>query len=264
MLSVTIITRNEAHDIQACLESVRWADEIVVLDSGSSDGTQAICRRYTDNVIETDWPGFGPQKNRALDYATGDWILSLDADERVPADLANEIQAAMQEDDADGYEIPRLSYYCGRPMHHGGWWPDYTVRLFRRGKARFSPSPVHEKVEMLGPVGRLNRHLVHYSFRDVEEVLEKMDRYSTISAQMLYELGVQSSLTKAVVKGVWSFVQTYILRAGFLDGRNGFLLAVSNAEGTFYKYVKLLSLQHSHLPLETSQPTRSQTTETST
>ena len=243
MLSVIIITKNEFDQIRQCLESIRWADEIVVLDSGSTDGTVNICREFTDKVFETDWPGFGPQKNRALDKATGDWVFSIDADERVSPELRQEIEQAMTSMQYQGYNIPRSSHYCGRRIRHSGWWPDYIVRLFRRDSSRFSDSLVHEHVEVQGPVGRLRSPLIHYSFGNFEEVLDKVNRYSTYNAEMLLQAGKSSSVSKAALRGLWAFIKTYIFRAGFLDGRHGFMLAVSNAEGTYYKYVKLIFLQ---------------------
>ena len=248
MLSVIIITKNEAEQIRECLESVRWADEMVILDSGSTDGTMDICREFTDNVFETDWPGFGPQKNRALEKATGDWVLSIDADERISPKLRQEIEQAMTSKQYQGYEIPRSSYYCGRRIRHSGWWPDYIVRLFRGDSARFSDSLVHEHVEVQGAVGRLRIPLIHYSFGNFEEVLDKVNRYSTYNAEMLLQAGKSTSILKAAWRGFWTFIKTYIFRAGFLDGRHGFMLAVSNAEGTYYKYVKLLLLQETRSP----------------
>ena len=248
MLSVFIITKNEAEQIRECLESVRWADEMVILDSGSTDGTVDICREFTDNVFETDWPGFGPQKNRALEKATGDWVLSIDADERISPKLRQEIEQAMTSKQYQGYEIHRSSYYCGRRIRHSGWWPDYIVRLFRGDSARFSDSLVHEHVEVQGAVCRLRIPLIHYSFGNFEEVLDKVNRYSTYNAEMLLQAGKSTSILKAAWRGFWTFIKTYIFRAGFLDGRHGFMLAVSNAEGTYYKYVKLILLQETRSP----------------
>lgn len=238
-LSVILITRNEAENIAACLESVAWADEIIVLDSGSSDETPAICRRYTPHVSITDWPGFGPQKNRALQQATGEWVLSIDADERVTAALRAEIQQVLAAPGADAYEMPRLSSYLGQPMRHGGWWPDHVTRLFRRGAARFSDARVHETLLVEGRTGRLSQHLVHHSFRRLEQVIGKMDSYSSAAAASMAERGRSAGLGSAVLHGFFAFLRTYVLRAGFLDGRLGFVLAVSNAEGAYYKYLKL-------------------------
>lgn len=242
-LSVIIITKNEAANIRACLESVAWADEIIVVDSGSTDGTAAICREFTPHVyVLDDWPGFGAQKNRALTYATKDWILSLDADERVPPELRAEIQSAIREGREDAYEIPRLSSFCGRDIHHSGWRPDYVTRLFRRGAGRFSDDLVHERVIVSGSTAKLRESILHESFRDAEELLSKINHYSTAGALMLHQKNRTASLKKAVAHALWAFLRSYILRAGFLDGREGFMLAVSTAEGTYYRYVKLLLL----------------------
>lgn len=241
-LSVIIITKNEASNIRACLEAVAWADEIIVVDSGSTDDTVAICREFTAHVYVHDWPGFGIQKNRALDYASKDWVLSLDADERVTPELRAELETAMREGSADGYEIPRLSSFCGRFMRHSGWYPDYVLRLFKRGTARFSDNLVHERLILEGKTSRLRSNLLHYSFEDLESVLRKMDQYSTAGAQMQFQRGRKVTLAGAVLRGMWSFVRSYIMRGGILDGSEGFMLAVSNAEGTYYRYVKLLLL----------------------
>ena len=242
-LAVTVITKNESEHIRHCLESVQWVDEIIVLDSGSTDDTVAICREYTDKVFVTDWPGFGVQKNRAIQRATCDWILSIDADESVSEALRREIEEAIaQPDKRVAYEIPRRSSYCGRFMNHGGWWPDYVARLFRHGYARFSEDLVHERLLVQGSMGRLTNPLVHDAFSSLEEVLETTNAYSSAGARLLQQRHKTGSLTGAVLHGLWSFFHTYILRAGFLDGKEGFMLAVSNGEGTYYKYLKLMLL----------------------
>jgi glycosyltransferase involved in cell wall biosynthesis len=247
-LSVIIITKNEEASIGDCLASVAWADEIIVVDSGSTDGTVEICRRYTDHVHMTDWPGFGPQKNRALALATQPWVLSLDADERVSPELRREMEAVMADPGRRlAFAVPRRSSFCGKPMRHSGWRPDYITRLFRRGGARFSDDPVHERIIADGPVGRLRQPLLHEAFGGLEEVLEKMNRYSTAGARMMHDRGKRAALATAVLHGLWSFFNTYMLRAGFLDGRKGFMLAVSNAEGTYYRYLKLLLLTEEDL-----------------
>jgi glycosyltransferase involved in cell wall biosynthesis len=236
-LSVILITRDEASNIAACLESVAWADEIVVVDSGSTDETPAICRRYTPNLTVTDWPGFGPQKNRALDRASGDWVLSIDADERVPAPLAAEILATIRAPTASGYEIGRLSTFLGRPMRHSGWFPDYVLRLFRRDKGRFSDDLVHERVICDGPIGRLASVLNHHPVLRLEDALRRVDSYSTAGAATLASKR-RVSFASGITHGLWSFLRAYVMRLGFLDGREGFLLAVANAEGTYYRYMK--------------------------
>ena len=244
-VSVVIIAKNEAASIARCLESVSWADEVIVLDSGSTDDTVNICRQYTRHVHETDWPGFGPQKNRALERATGDWVLSLDADEWVTAAARDEIvRAVAQPRDVAAFRLPRLSSFCGRFMRHSGWWPDHVVRLFRRGSARFSDDAVHERVIVNGKTGTLREPLMHETFVDLDELLAKMNHYSTLSAQDMQRDGKRAGLPMAVVRAAWAFVRTYFLRGGFLDGREGFMLAVATAEGTYYRYVKLLLLQN--------------------
>jgi glycosyltransferase involved in cell wall biosynthesis len=242
-LSVIIITKNEALNIRECLESVKWADEIIVVDSGSTDDTVAICHEYTAHIYSHDWPGFGVQKNRALSYATGEWVLSLDADERVTPELHAEIVAVINNGSLDGYEIPRLSSFCGRYMHHSGWYPDYVNRLFRRGHGRFTDDLVHERVIISGTLGRLKHNLLHESFRDLAQLLGKMNHYSSAGAEMMTQKGRDASLSQAIFHGLWAFIRSYFLRAGFLDGREGFMLAVSTAEGTYYRYVKRLLMQ---------------------
>lgn len=241
-LSVAIITRNEAHNIAECLASVAFADEIVVVDSGSTDPTVALARARGARVIETDWPGFGAQKNRAIDACRGDWILSLDADERVSPALRAEIERALAAPDFDVYEMPRRSYYVGRFMRHSGWWPDHCARLFRRGAARFSDARVHERLVTDRPLGRLAAPLVHYSFRTMDAVIDKINHYSSASAQTLAERGAAPGLATAILHGAAAFLRTYVFKLGFLDGKHGFMLAVSNAEGSYYRYVKAMLL----------------------
>lgn len=243
-LSVVIITKNEEAGIRRCLESVAWADEIVVLDSGSSDRTVAISRELGAQVHESsNWPGFGPQKNRALALARSDWILSLDADEWVTTELQAEMRRVMAA--AEGmaaFMMPRRSSFCGRAMRHSGWWPDYVVRLFRRGAARFSEDLVHEHLVVDGQTGRLSTPILHEAVPDLEAMLNKTNSYSTASALMHHRAGRRASLAGAILHGLWTFLRTYVLRLGFLDGREGFILAVANAEGSYYRYLKLMLL----------------------
>jgi glycosyltransferase involved in cell wall biosynthesis len=240
-IAATVITKNEASSIRTCMNSLAWVDEIVVVDSGSTDRTVEICREYTDRIVAADWPGFGPQKNRAIAMATSEWVLSLDADEWLTPELREEMRAAMADPgNHAAFAMPRLSSYCGKQMRHGGWWPDYVTRLFRRGKARFSDDLVHERLLVDGPVGRLREPLLHEAFRNLDEVVDTMNRYSTAGAQMMHERKERAGPATALLHGFWSFLSTYFLRAGFLDGREGFMLAVSNAEGAYYKYLKLM------------------------
>ncbi|WAR45304.1 glycosyltransferase family 2 protein [Methylomonas rapida] len=242
MLSVIVITHNEAQNIERCLNSVRWADEIIVLDSGSTDNTVDLCKRFTDQVFVTDWPGFGPQKQRALEKAKYDWVLSLDADEEISAALQQEIQDAMLKTDIQGFEIPRLSSYCGRQMKHGGWWPDYVLRLFRRTTGRFSDDVVHEHIEVTGIIERLQNPILHEAYVNNDEVLHKVNTYSSLGARKLFQRGKSSNLPHALLKGWWTFMRTYFIKAAFLDGAEGLMLAISNAEGSYYKYLKLREL----------------------
>jgi glycosyltransferase involved in cell wall biosynthesis len=243
-LSVIVIAKNEATVIRRCLESVAWADEIIVLDSGSTDATVEICRECKARVeATTDWPGFGVQKNRVLALATSDWVLSIDADEWVTEGLRAEIQAAIARPGApSAFRMPRLSSYCGRFMRHSGWWPGHVTRLFRRGQAHFSDNLVHERLIVDSAVGTLRAPLMHESYRNLEQVLAKVNAYSSAGAAMARRRDRSASLGGAVLRGLWSFFRTYFLRAGFLDGREGLMLAISNAETSYYREVKLMLL----------------------
>lgn len=253
-LSIIIVTLNEAHNIAQCIASGSFADEVVVLDSGSTDGTPEIARSLGAIVAGTDdWPGFGPQKNRALEMATGQWVLSMDADERVTPPLAEKIREAIRENRFDAYTVNRRSSFCGQYMNHSGWFPDRTLRLFRRGSASFSDDLVHERVIARGPVGRIDAELLHDSMPNLESVLDKLNRYSTAGAQLLLRKGVRGSPLKALGHGVWAFLRTYVLRRGFLDGHLGLTLALSNAEGTYYRYLKLWLLQQRN-PADAPRP----------
>ncbi len=238
-LSAIIITKNEAANIADCLDSLAFCDERIVVDGGSTDDTARIAQAKGAQVVSApQWRGFGPQKNLALSQAKGDWVLSLDADERVSAALAEEIKRAIADGRADGYEMPRRSSFCGRPMRFSGWYPDYVLRLFRRGKARFSDAAVHERVICDGKVARLREPLMHFPVMRLEDALSRMDRYSTAGADMLAASGRRVSFMSGILHGLWTFLRGYIFRGGFLDGREGFLLAVANAEGTYYRYMK--------------------------
>lgn len=249
-LSVIIITKNEAHNIGDCLESVAFADEWIVVDSGSTDDTCAIAQSKGARVVQTDdWPGFGPQKNRALDLTTKDWVLSIDADERVTPELAQEILALIQSDAGDaqeagvaGYRIARLSNFCGRWIRHSGWWPDYVLRLIRRGTGRFTDSLVHESLKVDGKTETLTGHFLHYPYDDMEALLVKVNRYSTAGADMMYAKGRTTGIPGIIGHSVWTFIRIYVMRRGFLDGKEGFILAAVGAAGSFFRYSKLFFL----------------------
>jgi glycosyltransferase involved in cell wall biosynthesis len=242
MLSVIVITKNEAHQLARCLGSVAFADEIVVVDSGSDDGTPELARRLGARVIETaDWPGFGIQKQRALDAARGDWVLALDADEWLSAEAAQAVREATAGDGTpvQGYELVRLSAFCGRWMRGGGWYPDPGLRLVKRELAHFTPDLVHEHLEVQGRVERLAGLLLHDSIPSLESAIDKMNRYSTGRAKDLAARGRRGGLASALGHGLWAFVRTYVVKRGFRDGRLGFVLALHNAETTYYRYLKL-------------------------
>jgi len=246
-VSVIVITLNEADRLPATLQALQWAQEIIVVDAGSIDGTLAIAQQWATRVEHRAWSGFGAQKNHALSLASLPWVLSIDADERVTPELAQEIQAFVNRD-GDGYlaaNLPRLSRYCGRDIHHSGWWPDPVCRVFKRGHARFSDDLVHEKIISTGPVWNFQGLLMHDSFQNLDQVLHKLNQYSREGALNLQRKGKKSGLGKAIGHGLWAFFRTYVLRRGFLDGREGFVLAVSNAEGTYYRYLKLMYLNES-------------------
>ena len=248
-LSVTVITRNEAADIAAALESVAWADEIVVVDSGSTDETVAIARRYTDRVVVREWPGYGAQKNIAASLASHDWILSLDADERVTPALAGEIQQALVTDPpVCGYRIPRVTWHLGRWIRTTDWYPDPQLRLYNRTKARWISPLVHESVAADGAVGTLRHELQHYAYRDIADHLETMDRYTTLAARQLYEQGRRASLLDLMGHPPLAFLRNYVAKGGIRDGAAGFIISAMNAHYVFLKFAKLWDLRRQDRP----------------
>lgn len=242
-LSVIIVAKNEAHNIVECVQSCSFADEILVLDSGSTDGTVELARTAGAKVIETDWPGYGPQQQRGIALATQEWVLSLDADERISPELRNEVLQAVMHPRADGYRLPRLSTFCGTFIHHSGWRPDYTLRLVRRELAGFTDHFLHANMTVHGRKADLKHPIIHYSYRDLRDVLDKLDRYSTGNAKDMMTRGMPSAgLGQALAHGFWAFFRTYVIRAGFLDGATGLMLAIYNCECTYYKYLKYIEL----------------------
>lgn len=248
-LSVIIITKNEAANIRDCLASVAFADEIVLVDSGSTDATIAIARELGAHVFEfKDWPGFGAQKNRALHFASHDWVFSIDADERVTPELQAELLAAMQ-GEFDGYFVPRLSQFCGKFIHHCGWYPDYVLRLFKKSHARFSDDVVHEHVELQGRSAKLRKDLLHYTYLSKADVARKTLQYAKAGAEKSFARGKRASALDAPVRGGWAFIRTYVLRAGFLDGTAGYQIARMNAQTTYLKYQQLRQMCLGKTPL---------------
>lgn len=242
-LSVAIITHNEEPNIRRTLESVKWADEIVVVDSGSTDGTLDICREYTRHVLHQDWLGFSRQKNFAIDQTTGDWVLSLDADEPIEPALADEIRAIISAADAlDGYRIPRKTFFLGERIRYGGWYPDYNLRLFKKGAARFEERAVHEAIKLAAPAGCTKNAILHYAYPDLASYMSTIDRYSTLGADVLVEKGIgrfKTSGFNLLFRPVLTFLYRYVFRLGFLDGKNGLVLNLFHAYYVFAKYAKV-------------------------
>jgi glycosyltransferase involved in cell wall biosynthesis len=243
-LSVTVIVRNEAAEIGAALDSVRWADEIVVVDSGSTDDTVAIARQYTTHVIEREWPGYVGQKNYAASVASNDWILSLDADERVTPALAGEIQAVLASTPAEkGFRIPRVTWHLGRWIRSTDWFPDHQLRLYDRRVSEWTGRYVHESVSVRGPVGRLRGELQHYAYHDISDHLETIDRYSSLAARQMHEAGRRTGAVPIAGYAAGAFIRNYVVRRGIRDGAVGFLVSAMNAYYVFLKYAKLWELQ---------------------
>ena len=247
-LTVAIVTLNEAANLPRTLASLRVgpeiATEIVIVDSGSHDGTVEIAESAGARLFEEPWKGFARQKNSAIDHATGDWVLSLDADEELSPELAREIEAVLAGEPAvNAYRIPRLNHFLGRPLRHGGYLPDPKLRLFRRGAARFEERPVHETMKAQGPVGQLKGHLIHHCYPPLDEYVEHMNRYSSASAEMLAAAGRDSRslptfLCNALLNPAATFVYNYIFRLGFLDGREGLLQHLNHSVYIHWKFVK--------------------------
>ena len=239
-LAVTVITRNEAAHIAAALESVAWADEIIVVDTKSSDDTAAIARRFTDRVVEREWTGYIDQKNHAAGLASHDWILSLDADERATPELGREIRDVLAgEPEARGYRIPRVSYYLGRWIRSTDWDPDYQLRLYDRRHGRWSGRYVHESVELGGPVGRLRGDLQHFPYRDIAHHLQTIDRYTTLAARQMAERGRRAGLLDIVARPPLAFLRNYVVRGGFRDAGPGLVVSLLNSYYVMLKFAKL-------------------------
>jgi glycosyltransferase involved in cell wall biosynthesis len=239
-ISVAIITLNEEENIRECLESVSWADEIVVVDSGSTDRTVEIAKELTARVIHNDWPGYVAQKNFALDATTGEWVLCLDADERCTPELQKAILEALEKPgDADGFAMRRHVRYLGRWINHGGWYPDWKVRLVRREKARWGGTDPHDRLETGGPVRELDAELVHYTYRDFAHQIRTVNRFSDVAAEEWMKAGRSFSLVRALLHPPAKFFECYIWKRGFLDGWPGFVIALTSSFYVYAKYVKL-------------------------
>ena len=246
-VSVTIISKNEAQNIEECLHSVGWASEIVVVDHFSEDSTAEIAQRFGAKVFQEPWRGFARQKNLAIDKARGPWILSLDADERVTPSLREEIKEKLsQENEYSGYYIARKNFFCGHWIRHGGWYPDYTLKLFRKSEGHFQDRAVHEKVVVNGNVGYLEYPLEHFTYRSVSDFLARLDTYSRLAAQELRVKSRWSISYTLCLRPLFTFISMYLLRGGIRDGAAGFFLAVSYAYYTFLKYYRFYQDHFDH------------------
>ena len=243
-LSVTIITKNEEDRVGDAIRSVQFSDEIIVLDSGSCDGTVALCRSLGARVVETDWPGYVSQKNRALEYVTHEWVLSIDADERVTPELAKDIQKTLaKEVSVDGFMVNRRQWYLGRWIRHCGWYPDRRVRLFRRSRSKWSGTDPHDYIEVNGTSGVLTGDLIHYPYRDLSDHLDTINRYSTIFAREAYSQGRRTHWWDLIFRPPIFFVRRFILSRGFLDGLHGLLVCSMGAFYVLSRWMKLFELQ---------------------
>jgi len=253
-ISATLITHNEAANIADALQSVAWADETVVVDSGSTDATLDISRRFTDKIFHRDWTGYVDQKNFALERASHEWIFSLDADERPDAELVRELDALRRAGfQKPGYRIPRVAYFMGRWIRHGDWYPDYQLRLFDRRQGRWQGGCVHESVRIQGEPGLLRGEMHHYSYRSLSDYLRRLEVYSSLAAADYQGRGTTPNPFKLVTHPLATFLKSYLLKRGFLDGTPGLMIAVMGAVSVFFKYAKLYELKRSR-PQERSEP----------
>ncbi len=237
---------NEEHNIVECLKSVQWADEIIVVDSGSADNTVALARQHNAKVLSVEWKGYGATKNFALEHATGEWILWLDADERVPLELANEMAGIVRGNSGmySGYSVARRAYFLGKWIRHCGWYPGRVTRLFRKSASRFTESNVHEQIVVEGKIGALRNDLLHFTDPNLQHYFHKFNRYTTLGAQDLSDRGKRFSLYDVLVRPPFLFFKMYVLRGGFLDGIQGLILCVVSSAYVFVKYAKLWELEH--------------------
>jgi glycosyltransferase involved in cell wall biosynthesis len=243
-ISATLITHNEEINIAEALQSLSWADEIVVVDSGSTDATLDICRRFTDRIIHRDWTGYVDQKNFAVDQARHDWIFSLDADERPSLELCAEIRELAQIGFPEsGYYIPRVAFFMGRWIRHGDWYPDYQLRLFDRRHGKWRGGRVHESVKINEKPGILNGEIHHFTYRSLSDYLGRLETYSSLAALDCQQQGKSATPLKLLGNPIAAYIKAYLLKCGFLDGIPGFAVAVMGAVSVFFKYAKLYELK---------------------
>ena len=243
-LSVIIITKDEEQNIHDCLQSVQWADEIILVDAMSADRTVEIARQFTQNIFVKEWMGFAAAKQFALDHATNDWVLWIDADERVTERLAEEIQYVITtHSDITAYRVARRAYFLGKWIKHCGWYPGYAVRLFRRVQARFSEHHVHEHIQVEGSIGTMRQDLLHLTDRSIEKYFSKYNHYTSLAANGMFQSGRKAHLPDILFRPMFIFIKMYFLRLGFLDGMHGFLLCCFSASYVLTKYAKLWEKQ---------------------
>ncbi|MCD4819155.1 MAG: glycosyltransferase family 2 protein [Candidatus Cloacimonetes bacterium] len=242
-LSITIITKNEEKNIERCLESVKWADEIIVVDSGSIDNTLKICEEHDCKIIKSKWLGFSLTKRKAVSYAKNNWILSIDADEEITTELKDKIGKILEKPKYNAYSIKRISYYLGNKIKHCGWNRDFPLRLFDKNFGNFNDKIVHESIVVDGKKGRIYQPMLHFTYPTIESHIKKMDQYSTLGAQTLFEKNRNSTILEAILRGFFKFIKMYFIQLGFLDGANGFVLCENSAIGVYLKYLKLWKLR---------------------
>lgn len=243
-VTATVITLNEARHIQECLASLSWASERIVVDSGSTDGTPELARAAGATVITREWPGYSAQKDFAASQAAHDWILSVDADERVTPELAAEIQRTIERPPQHvGFRIPRVTFHLGRWIRHTDWYPDYQLRLYDRRHAGWGKRRVHESVNARGSVGQLSQELQHFAYRDIAHHYETMQNYTRLAALQMYEDGRRTSFLGLLLYPPFAFFRNYVLKGGFLEGTPGLIISAMNAHYVFLKYAKLWALQ---------------------
>ncbi len=258
-LSVTVITKNEAADVGDALASVAWADELLVVDSCSTDETVAIARQHTDRVVVREWPGYIAQKNYAASLAAHDWILSLDADERVTPELAAEIQACLKAAPREAaFQIPRVTWHLGRWIRSTDWYPDYQMRLYDRRSAEWTGRYVHEAVTVRGAAGRLRGELQHYAYRDIADHLETINHYTTLAARQMHEDGRRAGLLQLAGHPPLAFLRNYLAHGGIRDGLPGFIISSLNAYYVFLKFAKLWELTSLKSQVSTLSDTESE------
>jgi glycosyltransferase involved in cell wall biosynthesis len=243
-LAVAIITKNEEENLRSCLQSIDFARQIIVVDSGSTDSTLQIAAEFGSEIHSEGWLGFGPQKQSAIDKCREPWILVLDADERIPPETAEVIKTLITNSVVKeaGFSFPRKNYFQGRWIKHAGWWPDRIVRLFRKESGRMTAASVHEAVEVDGFIGVLDAPIEHFTESRLSMVLQKIDKYSTLGAEEAFKKGKRSSTAAAFLRAFFTFFQDYFLRGGMLDGMPGLTLAVTDSINKFFKYAKLSEL----------------------